>query len=262
MRIFTLLLASILYLLAQERVTGIVNPIYDAKVSASTDGIVSKIILKEGDRVKKNQVILKLDDKLQKLETTRRKLVFNDTTQLDSLKASLVIMEDIVSKKEALFKNTKALSLNELNQLRMQYINSRGEFDTLVSNEEKEKIEYQISKEVLNYYNLKSPIDGVITHIKPKLGEWVQVGSEIVSVVNTKTCFVVVDLSAELLQKLPLHSKVTVEVNDGSKIIQKDGSVDFISVVADSSSGLVRVKIYFDNSDDAVRPGVAASIVF
>ena len=262
MRILKLILASSLYLFGQESIPGIVNPIYEGKLSVSTDGIVSKFYLKEGDIVKKGQVILKLDDKLQKLETIRRKLVLDDTTQLDSLRKSLRIMKDILSKKESLFKNTKALSLNELNQLKIQYINAKGELDTLISNEKKEKVEYEISKNVLNYYNLKSQVDGVITYIKPKLGEWVQVGSEIVTIVNTKTCFVEIDLDIASLKKLSLNSKVTVEIKDGENTIKKEGSVDFISAVADSSSSLVRAKIYFDNSDDSVIPGVTASIIF
>jgi RND family efflux transporter MFP subunit len=262
LRTLQLILLSSLYLFGQDSITGIVNPIYDGKLSVSTDGIISKLLLKEGDTVKKGQVILTLDNKLQKLETIRRKLVLDDTTQVDSLKKSLIIMKDIVSKKEEFFKRTKALSLNELNQLRIQYINAQGELDALISNERKEKIEYQIAKEVLHYYNLKSPIDGVITRIKPKVGEWVQVGSEIVSIVNSKTCYVEVDIDTTLLKNLTLHSKVIVEVKDGLQNIQKEGSVDFISVVADSSSSLVRAKIYFDNSDSAVTPGVTAVIIF
>ena len=262
MRILQLILATSLYLFAQNSITGIVNPIYEGKLSVSTDGIVSKLFLKEGDIVTKGQIILKLDDKLQKLETIRRKLVLDDTTQLSSVKKSLNIMNEIVAKKENLFKNTRAISLNDLNQIRIQHINAKGELAALIANEKKEKIEYKISLEVLNYYNLKSPVDGVITNIKPKLGEWVQVGKEIVSIVNSKTCFVEVDIDMTLLKNLSLNSKVMVEVKDGQDIIQKEGSVDFISVVADSSSSLVRAKIYFDNSDNVVTPGVTAEIVF
>jgi len=262
LRIIKLLLACSISLLAQNSITGIVKPVYQGKLSVSTDGIVSKIILSEGDSVKEGQVILKLDDKLQKLETLRRKMVLDDKTQIETLEKSLMIMKDIIIKKEKLYKDTKTISLNELNQLRIQYINTQGELETLKANEAKEEIEYNISNEVLAYYNLKSPIDGVITQIVPKIGEWVQTGKEIVTVVDTRTCFVEVDLDLRSFNKIALNSKVKVQIGDFDKTIEKTGVVKFISEVADSSSSLIRAKIYFDNTDKAVMPGTTASIIY
>lgn len=249
-------------LMAQNRLTGIVKPIYEAKLGSSTEGIVSEVFYKEGDTVKKNDIIIKLDDKLQKLETIRRKVVLEDKTQLVSLQKNLRILEDILIKKEKLYKTTKAISLNELNQLKMQYINTKGEVESLKNNEQKEQIEYKISSEVLEYYNIKAPANAIITKIIPKKGEWVQTGKEIVHIVDISTCFVEIDADVFLLKKLKLNSNVDVEVKVDEKTIIKQGKVSFVSAVADSSSSLVRVKVNFDNKDKAIIPGIAASIVF
>ena len=262
MRILNFVLLSTLYVFAQDRLTGIVKPIYDGKLSVSTDGIVLKFYKKEGDIVKKGEVILKLDDKLQILETKRRKLAYDDKTQLETLEQNTLILKDILNKKETLYRDTKAVSLNDLNQLRMQYINTKGELESIRANEEKEAIEYELSAEVLEYYNLKSPISGIITKIQPKIGEWVQTGKEIVYVVDTTICFVEIDLDISMLSKIKLNSKVGVEVIISENIIKKVGSVNFISAVADTSSSLVRAKVYFDNKDMAVTPGVNASVLF
>jgi len=224
--------------------------------------LVEKIYFKEGDYVKKGQTILKLNDKLQKLETNRRKLVLDDTTNLDSLEINLETMKDIVEKKEYLYENTKAVSLNELRQLKMQYVKNRGELLSLRENEKKEKVEYQISSEVLDYYKLKSPISGTIITIIPNLGEWVQTGKIIVNIVDIKTCFVEVDLEQNAVSQLLKNKNVKIEVNGKDSLIIKDGYVDFISSVADSSSGLTRAKISFKNKDGAVTPGVSATIKF
>tara|TARA_B100001063_G_C16778178_1_gene567738 strand:- start:2234 stop:2983 length:750 start_codon:yes stop_codon:yes gene_type:complete len=247
---------------AQNIVTGIVKPIYDANLSVATDGIVNKLLLQEGSVVKKNQSILKLDDKLQKLETKRRKLVLDDKIKLKSLVKNLVIMKDLLNKKEQLYKTTKAISLNELNQLRMQYINFKAEIETLRANEKKEEVEYKISAEILDYYDLRSPIDGVITEIKPQMGEWVQSGDEIVTVVNVKTCYVEVDIDSSLVKDISMDKKVLVEVVNTNNPIQKEGTFSFISAVADSSSGLVRAKVLIKNEDNTVVPGVTAKITF
>lgn len=241
--------------------TGIVKPIYEGKIGISTEGKVEKILLKEGDIVKKGQVILSLDSKLQNLETQRRGLLYKDKTQVVSLKKNLLILEDILNKKQELYNKTKSISLNELNQLKMQYTNTKAELKSLQVNEKKEYIEYKISKNVLAYYKLKSPVNGVITRIQPKIGEWVQVGKEIVQIVNIDTCFVEVDLNVNDLQIISLNSSVDVQINNGKETFIKEGKVSFISAIADSSSGLTRAKIDFDNKDRKAIPGLTANII-
>jgi len=262
LRLLTVLLFTTISLVAQTKLTGIIKPIYDAKLSVSTEGIITKFYKKEGDFIKKDDFILKLDDNLQKLETQRRKIVLEDKTQLEAMQKNLMILKDILNKKEILFKKTKAISLNELNQLRMQYINTQGEVDNFIANEKKETIEYKISAEVLKYYKLKSPVDGVITKIKPKIGEWVETGKEIVDIVDIRTCFVEIDLNINQLQTIKLNSKVIIKVDIGDKIIKKDGFIKFISVVADNSSSLIRAKVYFDNKDMLITPGINATVIF
>ncbi|MGA1933685.1 efflux RND transporter periplasmic adaptor subunit [Arcobacter sp. YIC-464] len=252
------------FLQAQELLaplTGIVKPIYEGKIGISTEGKVDKVFLKEGDSVKKGQVILSLDSNLQRLETQRRNLLLKDKTQLDSLKKNLVVLEDILNKKEKLYNETKSISLNELNQLKMQYTNTKAELSSLIINEKKEYIEYQISKNVLDYYTLKSPVNGVITRIEPKIGEWVQVGKEIVQIIDIDTCFVEVDLTTNDLQQLSVNSKVDVEISNGKETFIKEGTVSFISAMADSSSGLIRAKIDFDNKDKKAIPGLTANVI-
>jgi len=242
--------------------TGIIKPIYEAKISVSVDGVVSKINFKEGDFVRKNNVIMKFDDKLQELETKRRKIILDDVTKLNSSKENLEILEKALEIKEEVYKKTKSISLNELNGLRMQYIGSKSEYESLKTAKQKEEVEYLIALNLLDYYKVKSPVDGIITKINPKLGEWVQAGDEIVHIVNTEICYVEIDLEIQQLKKLKLDSSVVVEVSENEKVIQKEGKVVFISAVADSSSGLIRAKINFDNKTNKVTPGLHAKIIF
>ena len=262
MKFLKLIIVLTVSLFAEELVTGIIKPIYDGKLSVATDGILEKLYFKEGDIVKKNQVILKLDDKLQKLETQRRKLVLNDKTQQVSLRANLKIMKTIIKQKEYFYKTTKAISLNEVRQLRMQYIKNKGELASLIENKKKEKVEYKIALNVLKYYRLLSPVEGIIIKIDASLGEWVQTGKVIVEVMNIDRCFVEVDLSQDLLKRLEKDLKVKVEVEVKGKTVVKIGIIEFISTIADSSSSLVRAKVFFDNRDRAVIPGLSAHIIF
>ena len=50
--------------------------------------------------------------------------------------------------------------------------------------------------------------------------------------------------------------KVDIEVKAGSEWIKKSSTIVFVSPVVDQASGLLEVKLEFDNSDGAIRPGV------
>jgi len=261
MKILLLVSLVISYLFSANSVTGIIKPMYDGKIAVSTDGITVKFLKKEGDRVKKGDPILQLDNKLQKLETKRRKLALQDRNQIESLEKSLIILNEMLKQKEHLYKDAKAVSLNDLNRFKIQYITTKAELENLKENKKKEKIEYEISASVLKYYTLKSPVNGVITKIEPKIGEWVQAGKAIVNIVNIQTCFVEVDLTLKTIEKIKIGSLVEVKILNGSKSIYKEGVVEFISAKADSSSKLIRVKVYFDNKDKTITPGITAEVI-
>jgi RND family efflux transporter MFP subunit len=241
---------------------GIIKPIYEAKISVATDGIVSKIIKQEGTKVKKGDTIIRLDDKLQALDTKRKKIILDDKIKLNSMKESVEILSKILDSKQDLYDKTKSISLNELNNIKMQFIGAKAEYNTTIKDEEKEKIDYQIAIKLLDYYRVKSPVDGIVTKIEPKIGEWVQSGTQVAYIVNTEICFVEIDIDAKTLDRLSVGSKVDVEVEVNNKLIKKEGKVVFISAVADSSSGLIRTKVNFDNKKDKVTPGLQAKIIF
>lgn len=261
-KIFFLLLLVIEVSYCQTSLRGIIRPIQDIQISVSVDGKVDSVLLKEGDNVKKNQSILQIDSKLQQLEMSRRGIIYKDETKQKALQESISILEDLYKKKNELYSTTKAVSLNEINEIKMQLINAKGELAQKLEEKNREKVEYDISKEVLNLYTISSPIDGVIVQIKPKIGEWLQTGKDIIRVVNTKNCFVELDADISLLKFIKKNKKVKIEFFDANTNVQKDGVVEFVSAVADSASGLVRIKVVFENTDNLAIAGSMASVIF
>lgn len=251
-----------LSLYANEFLIGTIKPIYDVELSVLVDGVVSKVFYKEGDFVKKGDALLQLDDTLQTLETKRREIIYKDRIKIEVLEENLDTMGVILDKKERLYKDAKAVSLNELEQMKMQYANLRGEYLELKNSKKKEKIEYEISAKVLDFYTLKSPVDAKINTIKPKLGEWLQTGDKVIRIIDSTICFVELDIEASLVKSLSFGQSVEVEVSYNDKVIKKEAKIDFISNIADSASELFRVKVSFENRDREILPGVSAKIYF
>jgi multidrug efflux pump subunit AcrA (membrane-fusion protein) len=57
--------------------------------------------------------------------------------------------------------------------------------------------------------------------------------------------------------------QVNLEIDAGRGApVQLAGKVNFVSPVVDPASGLMKVKVIFENSNGAVRPGVAGKMTF
>ena len=241
---------------------GIVNPLYDIKLAMPIDGIVAKIFVKEGDQVAKGGRLLKLDDTLQTLEVARRKEVFEDNSELDANKKNIVILKALLDSSQKLFESTASVSHDEVTNLEMQYHTLKGKIEITEAKKKQELIEYNISQEVLARYILTAPIDGTVTAIKIKEGEWAKTGEMMISVVNKSFCVVDFNIEERYARALRTGKPVSLRVQEGEAMTGKKGRIVFVSSVADRASALVKVKVEFENRNGTVIPGVIAQILF
>ena len=244
---------------AQEYI-GIIKPIYDIELSALVEGKVEKLFVKEGDRVKKGDKLLKIDDTLQKLEMDRREIIWKDRSQVIFAQKNEKILKSLLSSTRKLYNKTKAVSRDNLRALEMKYYTSQGDVQARIENEKKEKIEYDIAKNVLSQYITLSPIDGIVTKIIRHESEWTKRGEVLFRMVNTDLCFLEINVDERCSKSLKSGDAIEFKIEIEDKIIVVKAEVAFISPVADNSSGLVRLKIEFDNRSSKITPGISASI--
>jgi len=257
-RAFIFLFISI-YLQAQSY-NGIVEPIKKVNLSLSIDGILKKIYVKEGENVKKENIILSIDSKIQELEVKQKKVLLKNNKNIFYLKKEIAVVNDMYKMSKSLYKKTGSISKNELNNYELKYYNLKNDFESLLNNKKIEKIQYQLANEKLKLYNLKAPFDGIITKISLDIGEWCTRGEAIVELVDSTVCFVETNIKVSDIESVKLNKKYIITIKSDNSIVKKEGKVTYISPVVDSSSGLVLIKIEFDNKALEIRPGVLATI--
>lgn len=246
--------------LASVNYEGIVYSKEEVKLSLPLDGIIRNIYLKDGAKVKKDEVILKLDDSLQKLEVLRKQEILKDDSEYNANKSNLKIVKELYSSTKALYDKTASVSKDELNNLLIQYQNLEGKVNTYASKKKLDELDYNIAKEVLNKYTLKSPIDGMITDLKYNEGEWIKMGEVVLTVVDIDNCYVELNIDEPIARELKQEQKVIVMSN--MKNIKKEGYITYIAPQAESKSALVKIKIRFKNENPKITPGVVAEIIF
>jgi membrane fusion protein (multidrug efflux system) len=211
-------------------ISGITGPFMDVTLGLADAGIIHGQFFKEGDTVKKGDVILELDKNLETLEVVRRKSVMDQNKM-------------VYDSTLALSQSTKSVSKEDLAKAGAEYDVSAAE--------------YQIAVQQLADRQLTAPFSGSITEILLRPGAPVAPYQPLVRLVDTSRCYFTGHIDGVAAANLQLDAPVKIEV-DGGQVVS--GKIYFISPTVDAASGLVKVKAIFDNADGKIRPGLAAKM--
>ena len=255
-----LLTNGVVFATQSPSLAGITEPISDVTLSLSVSGIVSKIFVKEGDRVRKDQLVLNLDKRAEELEVARRKLVWESKAEEEGARARARTLKEIYESTLKLYESTKSVSEEDLKKSELEYKLAVFEKDRLSAAELREKIEYEAAVEALEKRLLRSPIGGTVIKIAYDEGESCEEHQPLARIVDTSRGRFVCNLEEGLGRLIERGREVVLTIGAGQ--IEKKDKVSFVSPVVDSASGLMEVKVEFDNRDGRVSPGAAATMTF
>ena len=215
-------------------VNGVTEPIKDVTLAFPIVGVAGARPLEEGSTVRKGQVVIELDKQLEELDLERKRLSRElAASELERLK-SLAQRNAISVSKEEIEKK-------------------RSEFEIT-------KVDHELAAAVLMRRQLISPIDGQVAQFYKDVGEKCEDQQPVVRIVDTRRCHLVANLEPRLAQSLRLDQKVRVEVLVGDSPVTVDGTLIYLSPVADAASGLLRIKAVFENPEGKIRPGIAGRL--
>lgn len=215
---------------------GITEPILDSTLGTPVAGILAARNFKEGDFVRKGDALIELDKSLEELEVARREVVLEplktdyEATQYLLAQPKSSVSKEMLEKKLAEYKVALA--------------------------------EYELAKEQLHKRSIRAPFDGFISEIFLQVGEACQIQQPLLRLVDTRRCYFVCNVDAKAGHALRVGQAIDLEIESGPKTVQFRGTMSFVSPVVDAASGLLKVKVVFDNPDGLIRPGVAGKMHF
>ena len=232
------------FITAEE--TGRVEAKYSVDVVARVPGFLIKKYFKEGDFVKKGQLIFKIDPREYQIE------VNNSLAN--------------VNQYSALLKNAQQ-ELNRANALIKEDLISRSDVDQSLATRNQNKAlldaarqQYELAKVNLSYTDIRSPIDGRIGKVNITEGNYVTATSgSLVNISSTNPVYVSFSLKgADYVNMLRASDKfkdVQVQVQfDGGQWYDKTGKIDFVDNKIDKNSGSISMRAVFDNSKGWLVP--------
>ena len=143
---------------AEHRASGITEPVQDAVLSATVAGRVEAIDRREGDLVRKGDVIMRLESELEELEVERRKLIADSKVELLSASNRVATLKLAYDGTRQLYESTQSVSKEEMEKRALEYMLAQAEFDGVLITEEREAIARAGQEFVLEYATYRQRI--------------------------------------------------------------------------------------------------------
>jgi RND family efflux transporter MFP subunit len=245
---------------ANASAAGITQAIHDLKLSVTAAGRIEALFVKEGDRVRKGDLLLHMDRTLEALEVRRREVMLEDNARLDELRAKeLTLAEQVRSARTLL--TTGGVSRKQVEDEELTLGAIVAERKSIEFAKRRERVELDLAREAYERRHLRSPIDGMVTRIVSRIGESVAPHEPVMVVVDVRTVRFSGTVPIAEVSRVRAGSSVVLQLGPDAEPLKRLAYVVFVSPVADPASGLVDVIAEFDNGDGSIRPGTAGRIL-
>lgn len=240
---------------------GVTEAYREITISAPVNGMIKRIYVTEGDRVKVNNTLIILERVNEDLQMSVSYLLWQDKSALQAAKTRTVVLKSLLQSSEALYKSNASLSRRDLEQERLEYALALAELQQNKATEEQQKLEYDLSVHEYNRRSLLSPLSAVVTRVYFDEGERCQLNEPLVDLVDLSRVTFVVNLDESVADTFALGQQVSLNIKAGQTMAAVVGQISYIAPVIDQASGLVELKVEFDNDDDRIRPGASGFLL-
>ena len=229
-------------------------------LSFKVSGTIQSIFVKVGDRVKKNTLLAELDrtDLMVDLESARARL---KTSQADakSAQTNVYTSESNYKRIQKLYENDN-VSLSEFEQARGNYVTAQAQLDAARSYIKTETAKLKAAQNQLLYTQLKSPYNGVINRIDVEENEEISSGASIMTLSGLGNLEVKVNVSDLYITKIQKGMAAQITFPNLPDTTFKGIVTEVPYATSDAPTYPVSVGI--QATDDRLRPGMAAQVLF
>ena len=249
----------------------LISVIRSAEVPARDVGLLTEVLVREGEAVSAGQVLIKLDAEEAELAVKRAR----SELQMAELEAKNRARESYASTaievaqaeheraEQANRRHPETVSKTEIERLAL--LQKRAVFDFQQAEHEHKlrgmqvelkQLELQQAELSLQRRLIKAPLDGVVVRIDHRPGEWVQPGMPLLKLIETRTLRAEAVIPGRYRHLNFQQASVEVRVpGNESPPREVSGAVMFVHPEIDPVDGSFRIWAELDNSAEYLRPG-------
>ncbi len=254
------LTASVMPARAELLAPGITQALHEVRLSLGVGGRIEKVLVTEGQKVKPGELLLYLDRDLEELEIRRRKILVEDNAKLREYGQRRDTLKSQVAEAHLLL-DYGGVSRKQVEDETLALQSATAEHEALAHAKRREKVELDLAKTAYERRHLRAPMAGVITKVLLQAGESVSANDPLIALVDVSRVRFTGTFPVSAGVNVTAGQIVSVRLGqDGTESVRQ-GTVVFVSPIADPASGLVEIMAEFDNRDGSIRPGISGSLV-
>ena len=248
----------------------VLRPLQAAEVPAQQTGVLREIAVVEGQRVEQGAVLALLDARQAELAVARATVEYaqaeakakNEIRILYADKALEVAKAELLRSSESIEQFAKSISQSQLDVERLTVekltLERRQAEHELVLERfgvQLKQAELDAAKLQLAQHELTAPFAGRVVLVRGRVGEWVEVGAQVLRLVAVDKLRAEGFLPAEQANASLIGKPVTLNVTLAGETTQVTGTLRFVSPEMEPVTRQVRIWAEIPNVDAILRPG-------
>ncbi len=203
----------------------------DAEVVAKVGGEVLSVLVEEGDRVKADQLLARLDDRQLRLQAAQ--------AQAALAKAQRDYARQV--------------------ELHDKGLVARGAFEGLKFDLDNLRAAHDLTRLSLSYTAIRAPFAGVVTQRHIRVGQTVQVGASLLRVTDPTPLKASVFVPERELARLQVGQRAGVQIDAlAGKLFP--ATVTLVAPIVDAATATFKVTLEVDDANGELKPGMFARV--
>jgi len=245
----------------------------EADVPAQEGGVLTSIAVREGQRVKKGELLAQIEDQVARLAAQAAQTQYeiaranaaNDVRVRFAKKALEVSEAELRRSTESIERFPNSVSQSQIDVERLtvqknQLEAEQAEHERLVASLEMKSTQNDLAaaQEQVARRRIVAPFDGVLVQIYVRRGEWIEPGEAALRIINVDRLKAEGFVAAARAGSNLVGKSVALAVNRAAAESTFAGTIVFVSPEVDPITGQVRVWAEIDNHKGRLRPGEPA----
>ena len=239
---------------------GMTAPYREATLATVLPARISELPVKEGARVGRGDLVVRLDDTVQLAKKEMAEAMAASTLEIELARAEWQRNQRNLDRLTKLHGDDYASS-KELSDAFADAEIARLDFEVAKFRHAQSQRVYDRENKILREFRLRAPFSGYVTRHLKQVGETVDQLEGIVTLVQLDPLRVLVDCPLAMEQSVFLGDAVSIRLGEAPGE-QRVGTVVLVSRVADGASQTFRIKLTVDNADGAWVAGAKVTVVF
>lgn len=248
---------------AQLVATGVVRAQEVVVVRSEVTGIVRRIVVEEGRRVREGQPLVEMKSDRQEIgvELARARLA----RARAAVVASKVALENERKELARVKIAADALPRKEVEDVGDEVLRLQAMLDVQEAELEQARGELDLRQNELKEMQLLAPFTGTVTNIRVHKGDALTpLETQVLDLVDLDRLYIELVLPVEAILKVKEGDRVSVQVED--QVLGRSGrvvgKVSYVNPTVDPSSRTFVVKVSISDPKRNIRPGMLAEVTF